>query len=309
MIIFAGFALLRPWWLLALPALGLFFYLTKPGGGALTGWERAADQPLLAAMAARGGVSGGKEVWLPAILALVLGILALSGPAVRIHDQHSLRNLDATLILMDLSSDVTDSARLRAAATVASEVLDHAGARQTGLVLYAGDAYLASALSDDRSGINPLLFALDDQTVPDPGVRPERALKLAQKVLGEAHIMQGDIVLISGGGGFNGDAARQLAAALHAGGHRLDTIFVSGAGVDRADDTLRAAVLASIAGAGGGLAATVAAPDNVLEALSGQTAFNLGNSAISGMGWQDLGRFLLVVAALPLLLGFRRAIS
>jgi Ca-activated chloride channel family protein len=107
----------------------------------------------------------------------------------------------------------------------------------------------------------------------------------------------------------NGDAARQLAASLHAGGHRLDTIFVPGGGVDRADDTLRAAALASIASAGGGLAGTIAAPDNVLEALSDQTAFNLENSAISGVGWQDFGRFLLAVAALPLLLGFRRAIS
>ncbi|MDR3461198.1 MAG: VWA domain-containing protein [Beijerinckiaceae bacterium] len=309
MMVFAGFALLRPWWLLVLPALGLFFYLTKPGGGALTGWARAADESLLAAMAARGGVSGGKEVFLPAILALVVGIFALSGPALRVHDQHSLRNLDATLIVMDLSTDVTDSARLRAAATVASEVIDHAGTRQTGLVLYAGDAYLASALSDDRSGIDPLLFALDSQTVPDAGVRPDRALKLAQKLLSEAHILRGDIVLISGGGGLNGDGTRQLAAALHASGHRLDTIFVSGAGIDRSDDTLRAAALASIAGAGGGLAATVAAPENVLEALSNQVALNLENSAISGLGWLDLGRFLLAVAAIPLLLGFRRAIS
>ena len=153
MIVFAHFALLRPWWLLALPALGLFFYLTKPGGGALAGWERAVDQPLLAAMAARGGVSGGKDVWLPAIAALVLTIFALSGPAIRVNDQGRLRNLDATLIVMDLSSDVTNVARLRATATVVSDVLDHAGTRQTGLILYAGDAYLASGLSDDRSGM------------------------------------------------------------------------------------------------------------------------------------------------------------
>ena len=114
--------------------------------------------------------------------------------------------------------------------------------------------------------------------------------------------------MISGGGGFDGDAARRLASALHAAGHRVDTIYVSGSGSGRADETLRAAALASIASAGGGVAGTVEAPGNVLEAMSGFSAVNLGGSSINGLGWRDLGRFLLVLAAFPLLLGFRRAV-
>jgi Ca-activated chloride channel family protein len=302
MIAFGDVALLRPWWLLALPVLALLFILTKPRSSALASWQRAVDAPLLAAMVARGGTSGTGRVWSPIVLAVVLGILALSGPALRSTDQDHLRNLDATLIVMDLSQDVTGGPQLRTAASAAHDVLDHSAARQAGLILYAGDAYLASALTDDTNGIDPLLFALDDKTVPDLGVRTDRALSLARKVLREAHIIQGNVVLISGGGGLEGEGARKEAAALRAAGHRVDVLAVSGSG----DDARRSAATAGVAAAGGGLAEDALRPDRVLTALSGQSIQHLGTSAIVAIGWRDIGRFLLIAAAFPLLLGFRR---
>ena len=306
MIAFGDVAILRPWWLLALPLLGLLLALTKPRGGALVGWRRAVDQGLLAAMVARGGVSGGKAVWSPTILAVAIAIVALSGPAWRSAVQDRLRNLDATLIVLDLSQDATGSATLREMASAAHDILDHSAARQAGLILFAGDAYLASALTNDTNAIDPLLFALDDKTVPDPGARPDRGLDLANKVLREAHIIQADVVLISSGAGLDNEASRTSASLLRGAGHRVDTIFVPDPGRDAAAEGMRAAALAGIARAGGGLAETVAHPDAILDALSRQTISHLGASAIAAIGWRDLGRFLLIAAAVPLLLGFRR---
>ena len=302
MIALGDVALLRPWWLLALPLLALLFVLTKPKSGTLASWQRAVDAPLLAAMVARGGTSGTGRVWTPIVLAVIIGIVALCGPAVRSADQDHLRNLDATLIVMDLSQDVTGGAQLRTAASAAHDVLDHSSARQAGLILYAGDAYLASALTDDTNGIDPLLFALDDKTVPDPGARPDRALALARKVLRDAHIIQGDVVLITGGGGLEGEGARKEAAALRAAGHRVDVLAVTGG----ASDERRSGAVASLAAAGGGLADDALAPQRVLAALSDQSIQHLGSSAIVAIGWRDVGRLLLIVAAFPLLLGFRR---
>ncbi|WP_158810065.1 VWA domain-containing protein [Beijerinckia sp. L45] len=303
MIALGDVALLRPWWLLALPLLALLFVLTKPKSGALTSWQRAVDSPLLAAMVARGGTSGAGRVWTPIVLAVIVGILALSGPAIRSVDQDHLRNLDATLIVMDLSQDVAGGAQLRTAASAAHDVLDHSSARQAGLILYAGDAYLASALTDDTNGIDPLLFALDDKTVPDPGTRPDRALSLARKVLREAHIIQGDVVLITGGGGLDSEATRKEATALRTAGHRVDVLSLTSSGEG---DSRRSAAIAAVASAGGGLAEAALTPERVLAALSDQSIQHLGSSAIIAIGWRDIGRFLLIAAAFPLLLGFRR---
>lgn len=304
MIVTEGFALLRPWWLMALPALALLFLLTKPAGDALSAWAQAADQTLLDAMAKRGGTSGGPGTRSALIVSLALGIAAMSGPALRQKAPQRLRNLDATIIVMDVSGETARGAILRTAALLAASVLEQSGARQTGLIVYGGDAYLASPLSDDRSGIDSLLFALDGQTVPDPGVRPDRALGLAQTVSDEAHILQSDIVLISGGGGLEDGKARDAARAFHAHGHRVHTLFLAGA--SPAGDANRLTALSGIAAAGGGEAGTSADPAAVLAALSHEAVAHLGNGAIAGIEWTDFGRFILAAAAIPLLLGFRK---
>ena len=295
-------ALLRPWWLLALPVLTLLFLLSRPRGDVLSAWRRAADPWLLAAMVARGGASGGGDRT-PVILAVVLGVLALSGPALRRPDADRLRNLDAILVAIDLSQDVARGASLRVAASAAHDVLAHSAARQAGLILFAGDAYLASPLTDDANAIEPLLFSLDDATVPDSGVRPDLALALAGRVLRDSRIIRGDVVLISGGGGLDGEGARKEAAALRAAGHRVDTLLVSDpAGIAAS----RRAKLAGVASAGGGLADDADGPDRVLQALGSEAIRHLGTSAFAGIAWRDLGRFLLAGAALPLLFAFRR---
>jgi hypothetical protein len=65
--------------------------------------------------------------------------------------------------------------------------------------------------------------------------------------------------------------------------------------------------LAGIAAAGGGEAGAPDSSGRVLGALSRDSVTHPGSSAIAGLEWRDLGRFLLAAAAIPLLLGFRTA--
>ena len=302
MISWGQIALLRPWWLLALPIVIALYLVSRPRGGALAGWETASDPHLLAAMVARGGAGVGSRVRAPAVLlTLILGILALAGPAMRRQDQNRLRNLDATVIVIDASQDMIDGGRLRDAASAAHDVLNHLSARQAGLIVYAGDAYVASTLTDFTGAIDTDLFALDEETVPDPGVRPDRALILAGKMLDEAHIIKGDIILITSGGGLQGTAPIRAAADLAASGRRVYAMAVS-KGDKNAD-----AALAALTAAGGGFTVDAHQPSRLLDALSSETIDRTGNSAINAVNWRDLGRLLLVLAALPLLLGFRKA--
>lgn len=302
MIALGHVALLRPWWLLVLPVVLVLFLLTRPRGGHLAGWEKAADDHLLAAMVARGGAGGG-SFRAPAVLAtLVLGILALAGPAVQRTNQERLRNLDATVLVVDVSQDMAAGGAIRVAAAAAHDILRRTAARQAGLIVYAGDAYVASALTDFTGAIDTDLFALDDTTVPDPGVRPDRALALAHKMLEEAHIISGDVILISSGGGLEGAAADRQAQALAAAGDHVYAVAVSAG-------PRRAAALQRVAAAGDGFAVDVGDPGRLYDVLDNEAIARTGNSAIRSLDWRDLGRYLLVLAALPLLLGFRKAVS
>jgi Ca-activated chloride channel family protein len=306
MIAFDSFALLRPWWLIILP-LALILYRRLEGGG-LADWERAVDPPLLAAMLRRGMAAGGRPPDLSAALwAIVLIALALSGPAAKRLDAGRYCNLDATLLIVDLSNESAQGAQLRQATTAARLILDEAAARQTGLIVYAGDAYLAGALTDDATTTGALIFALDDQTAPDPGVRPDRALSLARRVLREAGIVQGDVVLISTGGGVN-DAALREAKVLAAEGRSVHTIFVPGGAHADTPDAARKGSLMRLAGAGQGIADDAAHPNQIREAIAGRAIRRLGASNLTSLDWRDYGRYLLFLAALPLLIAFRRTL-
>lgn len=307
MIALGRFALLRPWWLLALLLVVLLLLMSKPRGGALASWEKAADAHLLAAMVARGAATGGKLRAPAVLITLIIGILALTGPAVQRTDQNRLRNLDATIIVVDVAQDMSNEGEIREAASAAHDVLQHMSARQAGLIVYAGDAYIASALTDFTGAIDTDLFALDDTTVPDPGIRPDRALALAKKMFEESHIINGDVILISGGGGLEGQGAARAAAALAAAGHRVYAIEAT---PDRKPMNARSAsALAAVAAAGNGFAVDMTRPGRLLDALSNEAIHRTGDSLVNALDWHDFGRLLLVLAAVPLLLGFRKAVT
>ena len=141
------------------------------------------------------------------------------------------------------------------------------------------DAYVASALTDFTGGIDADLFSLDDQTVPDPGNRPDKALALAGTMLDEAHILNGDVILVSAGAGLDGTAAIRAARTLAAAGHR---VFTMDATIDKsAVDNRRAAALAAVASAGNGFAVSVLQPDRLLDTLSNDAIHHTGGSVIN----------------------------
>jgi len=300
MISLGAFALLRPWWLLVLPLLIVLSKTRKQNIG-FGDWPKAVDAPLLAAMLKRqGGVAEARTAnalyWVIALTAL-----ALSGPAIRRVDQSQFRNLDATMIVMDVSHEVSNSAYLRQAVAAAQFIVMQSPARQLGLVLFGGDAYLASPLTFDSAALNSLLFAIDEQTIPDAGEKPYRALAFTRHVLREAHIVNGDVVLISTGRNLNAEATRQ-AEGLLAEGHKLHTLVVD---AQKTEQTDLAGKMVQLASAGGGSSANAARLDDV-PLVKERAVTRLEGSGLQLLVWRDYGPFLLLAAIVPLLLCFRR---
>ncbi|GLI94115.1 vWA domain-containing protein [Methylocystis echinoides] len=299
MISFGSFALLRPLWLLAPPALLLLLRVSQRRDASLGDWPRAFDAPLLAVLLRRQGGAretprDGAVYW-----SVVLIALALSGPAVRSANGGQFRNLDAALIVLDVSR----SENLPQVTATAQLILENSGARQKGLVLYAGDAYLASPLTDDGGALEALLFAVDDKTVPDGGARPDRALRFARGVLRDVGALSGDVALVSDGGGVDARAHAE-AVTLAAEGHALNTVVVSGP----AGATGRAE-MAALAADGHGVTEDAARAATVALAIANRRIARVEQGARRALEWRDYGRLLLLLAAAPLLLTLRGARS
>jgi len=296
-----AFALLRPWWLIVLPLLAIMSRKRRQTIG-LGDWPKAVDPPLLAAMLKRQSDVSNTSSPRPIYWAIVLAVLALSGPAIRHVDQSQFRNLDATLIVMDVSHEVANAAYLRQAVAAAQIVIMQNPARQLGLVLFGGDAYLASPLTYDTAALNSQLFAIDEQTIPEAGEKPYRALEFSRRILREAHIVSGDVVLISTGRNLNAEATRQ-AAGLAADGHLLHTLVVDSA--QKSERAELSGKMAALASAGGGSTGNATQLDQV-SLVKERTVAQLEDSGLQLLVWRDYGPLLLLAALAPLLLCFRR---
>ena len=304
----AGLTLLRPWWLAALPIVVALALYAVRRAAPLGDWGREVDPALMAYLSRTGSVLGGKRgANLAAGLCAAGLVLGLAGPAVERRDTGTFRNLDETILVVDLSRSVAEGGNLQGVREAAASVAQAAGTRPVALVIYAGDAYLAASPTTDRDSLGTTLFSLDADTVPDRGSHPERGLALASRTLAEANVIAADVVLISDGDGI-GEAALREAGAIRARGWRLDTLFVPATkalppGVPKPDP----GPLQRLAAAGGGTSAEIRAATPVLDAVAAPTAQHLAAGGYGVVAFADLGRWLLALAALPALLLFRRS--
>ncbi|CAO4152246.1 VWA domain-containing protein [Methylorubrum aminovorans] len=300
--------LLRPLWFLALPVVAVLALRAAWRSAPLGDWNKAVDPHLMALLARSGALLGGRrQANIAAALAAGILALALTGPAVERPEAATFRNLDATVIVLDLSRSVTEGGRFKEARQAAQAVAEAAGTRSLALIVYAGDAYTALSPTHDRETLATTLFALDADTVPDRGSHPERGLALARRTLAEANVVAADVVLISDGDGI-GQAAEREAAAIRDKGWQLHALFVPAAkalpaGAPRPDRT----ALDRLATAGGGRAADLEGPQAVLDRVGASTAQHLAAGGYGVLAFADLGRWLLLLALVPALFLFRRS--
>ncbi|TPQ52113.1 VWA domain-containing protein, partial [Prosthecomicrobium hirschii] len=223
--------------------------------------------------------------------------VALAGPARETRAGASFRNLDGVVLLVDLGARASTTERLPAALMAARLLAEASGSRPVALVVYAGDAYLASGFTTDADALGTTIAVLDGETVPDRGDRPDLALALGRRLVAEAGILAADFVLIAP------DAAPRPALlagarAVAAGGHRL-SVLVSA-------PSSQGAAVEPVAQLGGGRAASVADPSPLAVLLADRPASRLAATGLSALVVEDLGRFVLIAALFPALLLFRR---
>lgn len=308
----AGLHLLRPWWLLALPALawGGWRWRRRHAAGA---WEGVVDPGLRDRLLEPVPARRRWLAWWP-WCAAALAILALAGPSWRRAPQPLWEAKAPLVVAFDLSpamlaTDLPPSRLTRARAKVATLLRERRGG-EAGLLVYAGDAYTVAPLTDDPANVAVFLDALAPDIMPgQAGVPGEpvaadaaAAIARAAGLLRQAGFEQGDILLVSGSAL---DAAASTAAARASGdGYRVSVLDAVPA---RARATSRGP--GAVAAAGRGRSARLGPGDDDLAALGVLDAAARGTTAHGregGASWRDDGYWLL----LPLLVlgafAFRR---
>ncbi len=325
-----GFDLLhfiRPGWLLALPlALLLPWFwkrMRKPAGD----WEKVCDPHLLRWLSVSQGESGrsGNGGAVLSGLAIAIAALALAGPSWQQLPESSLAARDARVIALDLSAsmlaeDLRPSRLTRARFRIA-DLLQQAEEGQTGLVAYAGDAYVVSPLTNDTNTIASLLPALGPEVMPVTGSRADKAMALAAALLNRAGFERGEILLVTDATDSRAEAkARELAdqgiiTSVLAVGTAEGAPIPSGTGFvsDRSGNVVIArldeAALQRVANAGGGqLSRISAATTDASPWMSTEGGEFARREDTLDQRWKDAGPFVLL-ALLPLaLLAFRRGL-
>ena len=322
------FHFLQPLWFLALIPLAALLWWLPRAGRAGSHWQRACESHLLPYLLNK-PVSAFSQlpIGLFAIGGL-LAVVALADPVWQKQLQPVYRNQDALVVVLDLSrsmlsSDLTPS-RLERARYKLADILTRRKEGQTGLVVFAGDAFTVAPLTNDARTIQSLLAPLSPDLMPVQGSRADLGLQQAGKLMQQAGIPRGDILLMTDG--YSDPRAQNVAADLQRQGYRLSVLGVGGdqpapipdgqGGFVRDSQgrvvmpTLDVAMLQQLASAGGGRYHTISVSDadltQVLPASSQTLDTRLQRTEQSTDRWQSQGPWV-VLALLPLAaLAFRR---
>jgi Ca-activated chloride channel family protein len=225
---FAEFHFLRPYWFLALIPLALLLWMSYHTYRNDSGWQKVCDQWLLPylLMIHRSARQG----WWVGLLGLgwLMAILALAGPTWSKQTQPVFSMQKGHMIVLDLSRSMGAAdlkpTRLARARFKVADILARSQEGQTGLVVFAGDAFVVSPLTQDAATITALLPALDPTIMPVQGSRADLGLREAAALLQQAGFNQGDILLVADG--INGESALTTVRELRNDGFRVSVLAV-----------------------------------------------------------------------------------
>lgn len=201
----AEFHFLRPWWLLALLPLLLLLIWQARHHLSASAWKTVVDPQLLAWLSGQSDTQSKRGRWLTVVLGIsgLLATVALAGPVWERQPQPVVRATQARVIVLDLSRSMlaTDQkpSRLEQARFKLEDILTRSREGQTGLVAYAGEAFVISPLTNDSRTIQALLPALAPDIMPVQGARADLALQKAADLLNQAGVVNGEILLITDG--------------------------------------------------------------------------------------------------------------
>ncbi len=195
---------LRPLYLLLIPVgFGLVWIMYRHYRGQ-SDWGQLGDEHLIQHLLTSQNLSR-QTGWpfLGLVLAWVLACIAMSGPAWERLPGQAADTLRGRMILFDLSKsmDSTDvkPSRLVTAKYKLIDLLKSGAGFEQGLIIFAGDAFIVSPMTDDIDTLTNLIPELNTSTPPSQGSRSDLAVAMALATMQQTGFNQGEIILITDG--------------------------------------------------------------------------------------------------------------
>src|SRR5262245_52760737 len=321
--VIGDFHFLRPWWLLLLAAPPLLF-LAQRILDQIPVRNRLIDAHLLRALTVPRGRS---SFWRPSYLtmaAIVLGAVALAGPAWRHEETPFTRDESPLVVALELSQTMdavdVEPTRLERAKQKIRDLLALRSNARTALVVYAETAHMVLPPVADPGVGELYLDALATSLMPKPGNNPRAALDLARTLLDKESV-PGSVLFISDG--IPRDQITAFAGFTSSGRYGL---MVLGVGTDaggpiRLNETqfvmqggrpvvapFDADSLWQVARDAGGYVGTLTADNTDVTRLQrrARTQVERAGDDSGSARWKDEGDLLVPLIALLTLLSFRR---
>ena len=325
----ADFHFLRPYWLLAFIPFVLIFSLMLRRKLSQGNWSAVCDTELLPYLLHKDAINNSRWPLWAGTLAAFLSILALAGPTWQRLPSPAFRNDSALVIALDLSRSMDAGdfkpSRLAMARYKIADILKQRKDGQTALLVYAGDAFVVTPLTNDTETIANQLPALETAIMPSEGSNTSLALLKATELLKQAGLQKGQILLVTDGV----DLGNTLPTVNSLGNFRLSVLGVGtadGAPIALPDGgflkdrqgaivvpKLVQADLETLASAGHGILQMLSTGDDDIHNLLAnlEPAMQQKNQAPSSLAlevWNDKGPWLLLLVLPLAALTFRRGV-
>jgi len=324
----ADFHFIRPLWLLAVPVGPLLaWWLWQRSGGA-SNWQGICDQQLLQHLLVTVGGARSRVPFALLAVAWLVATLAMAGPSWQRQLQPVFSNTQGRVIVLDVSRsmDAVDlkPSRLSQARFKVADILRQPFDGQYALVVFAGDAFTVSPLTDDADTLLNMLPALDTNVVPVQGSRADLGLQMGGELLTQTEIKHGELILVTDG---INEQTKTQAAELLSQGYRVNVMAVGtrtggpisliegGFLKDQAGNIVLPGVeytkLQQVAQVGGGVYVELQADDSDIKTLVADNpvdsfTLELKQTELTSELWLDQGPWL-VLLLLPLAaIAFRR---
>ena len=324
----ADFHFLNPQWLLLIIPVLVLLSVSHFRNTSSSAWQKVIEPQLLQHLLQNQNATGKPWLKLLALFGALIAIVALANPAWEKKPESVFQTPRAMVLVLDLSAsmnaaDLAPSRLVRARLKI-RDILERSIEGQTGLVVFAGDAFSVAPLTRDNETITSQLRVLDPRIMPVQGSRADLGLEEAGKLLEQAGIPAGDILVIADG--FQNTQTDIVTRKLQEQGHRISFMGVGtteGAPIsDGKGDVIRdrnkVPVLArleedrfrKLAEAGGGRYVRIALNDSDIDYLLSMPALNhdqeLTKTLAEQNQWKQTGPYITLLLLPLAALAFRR---
>jgi len=197
----ADFMFIRPYWLLALVPLSVCSWQVLRNKSNGSAWSEVCDAHLLPLLLE--GKTQHQHRWPLFLLftSALLMIISLSGPSWSQFKVPSYHPIQPRVMLLDMSQAMLEKDllpnRLSRAKFKLHDLLAQHEAGQFGLIVYTGEPFVVSPLTDDSQTIDALLSMLSPDIMPVGGDRLDSALIEAEKLITQAGFKQGNVLVLT----------------------------------------------------------------------------------------------------------------